>query len=62
MLDIKFLGEMLYAEDVEQYVLGKLNKKTLKLKPRYINMIDIDILLNDWKYNCLSEKSIIVRD
>ena len=53
---------MIDPDDQENYSVGNIHKKTLQPKTKYIGIFDSETFLNDWRNNCISERSFRCTD
>ncbi|CDW73778.1 xpg family protein [Stylonychia lemnae] len=60
--DIDFLGAHLPDEKIQNYVSGNLKKDLNELRDTYRHILDLKFLLEDYKMNCLSDRSFICLD
>jgi len=60
--DQEYVGALIDEDDQENYSVGNIHKKTLQPKTFYINIFDNETFLNDWRNNCISERSFRCTD
>lgn len=60
--DQEYVGSLIDVDDQHLYALGKLHKKTLQPKKKWIGMFDAETFINDWRNNCITERSLQIRD